>query len=691
LQAAESASLDVGLDALFAPRSVAVVGASDDPVKWGHWIAVRALRGRHRRAVHLVNRRGGEVLGRPALESLAALPEPVDLVVLAVPAATLERAVADSVAAGARAIVAISGSAEDGDAGGARDEAIAGIVRAAGVRLLGPNCLGVFDSEADLELVSNDLPSGPLGLISQSGNLGLEIAQHASRAGLGFSRFASLGNQADLTATELVRALVAHEPTRVIAVYAEDFMDGRAFARAAADAGAAGKPVVLLAIEDTEATARAVRSHTGALASDGAVIDAACEAAGVERVRSPQELVDVAEAMLRLPRPRGRRVAVVADGGGHAGVAAGLAAEAGLELPALGGPLAARIRGELGPAAATVNPIDLAGAGERDIACFERVADLILDSGEVDALLITGYFGGYGEYAEELRERELAVAERLSTVVHASGRPLYLHTMNADSPAAELLRRGGVPVQPAIERSVATLARLAEPAGATGIPAVPDPADPARDTGYAAVRELLAAGGVGFVEAVTVTGAEEAVAAADGLGYPVVVKALGLLHKSDAGGVVLDVRDSAAVAAAARDLSDRLAPEALSVERMAPVGDGVELLAGARWDPRFGPVALVGLGGIHAETLADVRVGLAPLSADAAERLLLGLRGADLLLGARGRPPVDLGAAAEAVAALSRVAAEHPELAELEVNPLLATPTGAIALDARAVRAGRRP
>jgi acyl-CoA synthetase (NDP forming) len=668
--------------ALFAPSSVAVVGASDDPVKWGHWLALRALRGEHRRTVHLVNRRGGEVLGRPALRSLAQLPEPVELAVLAVPAASLEGAVAESIAAGARAIVAITGSAEDGDAGGVRDTAIAAMVRDAGVRLLGPNCLGVFDAEAELELVSNDLPSGSIGLISQSGNLGLEIAQHAARAGLGFSRFASLGNQADLTLTELVHALAAHEPTRAIAVYAEDFVDGRAFAQAAAGAG---KPVVLLAIEHTDATARAVRSHTGALASEGAVIDAACGAAGIERVRSPQELVDVAEALLRQPRPRGQRVAVLADGGGHAGVAAGLAAAAGLEVPALSAPLAARLREELGPAAATANPIDLAGAGERDVTCFERVADLMLESGEVDALLMTGYFGGYGEYAESLRERELAVAERLAAVVPARGRPLYVHTMNAESPAADVLRRRGVPVQPAIERAVATLARFAGAAAPVGVPALPPPAAAAGDTSYTAMRALLADEGVPFVDAVTVAGAQQALVAAERLGYPVVVKALGLLHKSDVGGVVLDVRDSAALAVAVEDLVERLAPAGLSVERMAPLHEGVELIAGARWDPRFGPIALVGLGGIHTETLADVRMGLAPLTPHAAERLLRGLRGAQLLLGARGRAPVDLRAAAEAVAALSRVAAEHPELAELEVNPLLALPEGALALDARAL------
>jgi acetate---CoA ligase (ADP-forming) len=216
---------------------------------------------------------------------------------------------------------------------------------------------------------------------------------------------------------------------------------------------------------------------------------------------------------------------------------------------------------------------------------------------------------------------------------------------------------------------------------------VPPPAPPVAGHGYVAARELLAAGGVPFIAARTVAPTPEAaLAAAAEVGYPVVVKALGLLHKSDAGGVRLGIASDAELAATVADLVARLQPPALSVERMAPEG-GVELIAGARWDPRFGPLVLAGLGGIHAETLADTAVALAPVDAAGAERLLRSLRGAPLLLGARGRAPVDLGAAAAAIAALSRVAATHPEIAEIEVNPLRALPDGALALDARIVPA----
>jgi acetate---CoA ligase (ADP-forming) len=232
------------LRALFAPESVTIVGASDDPVKWGNWLARGALRAEHRRAVHLVNRRGGEVLGRPAHRSLGEVPGRPDLVVLAVPPVALDQAVDEALAAGARAIVAITASAADGDAGGPGDAALAARVRSAGAVLLGPNCLGVFDAHAELELAAGDLPRGSIGLISQSGNLGLELGVLAAEAGLGFSRFVSLGNQADLAATELVGALAHHDATELIAVYVEDFRDGRALAAAAHAAREAGKHVV---------------------------------------------------------------------------------------------------------------------------------------------------------------------------------------------------------------------------------------------------------------------------------------------------------------------------------------------------------------------------------------------------------------------------------------------------------------
>ena len=671
------------LERLFAPGSVAIVGASADPRKWGNWLASRALRGEHRRAVHLINRRGGEILGRRAHRSLRELDAPVDLVLVTVPETLLEPTIEDALTAGAKAIVVISAGTE----GSGRDLTIGAKVREAGAVLVGPNCLGIFDAESELELASNDLPPGTIAMISQSGNLALEISVLMRETGLGFSRFVSLGNQADLTAAELIDATADHELTAGIALYVEDFRDGRAFVRAASRARAAGKPVVLLTASGHEAAARAIRSHTGALASDDAAIEAACAAAGIERVNSPRELVDVMQGLIRSPPSRGRRIGIMGDGGGHGGIAASLAAKAGLEVPELGSSTVAALSAQLPPTASCSNPVDLAGGGEADIRNFERTARTLLESGEVDAVLLTGYFGGYGEYADVFADPEMAAGAALAEAAASAGRPLVVHTMYSSSAPADALRRGGVPVYQAVEHAIDAMARLARTTESDlrEVPALPAPATPISDSSYDAARSLLAQGGVPFVAQRTVTSLEAALTAAAAIGYPVVVKALGAVHKSDAGGVKLGITDPDALAAAYSDIDARLHPEAFSVEAMAPLADGVELLIGARWDPRFGPVALAGLGGVYAEVMRDVAVSFAPTTDARAEAMLRSLKAFPLLDGARGRPALDVAAAAQALAALSRVAAAHPEISELEVNPLLVLPNGALGLDARIV------
>jgi acyl-CoA synthetase (NDP forming) len=673
------------LTPLFEPQTLAIVGVSADPGKWGYWFARDAALGAHRRRVYLVGRNGGEVHGMPVHRSLAELPEAPELVVLSVPADGLEEAVDESLAAGARALVAIAaGFAELGEEGAARERALVERVRAAGAALVGPNCLGLFDGATELQLASTPLPAGAIGFISQSGNVLLEVGLLLEDFGLGFSRAVSIGNQADLGATELVAALGEHTGTRVIGVYCEDFRDGRAFAEAARTAG---KPVVLLTVGRTDAGKRAARSHTGALTSDRDAVEAACRAAGIHLVDTPRELVDVAQALLAPNRPRGSRIAVIGDGGGYGAIASDLLGARGFELPVLSETTQAALREVLPPTAATANPVDLAGAGEQDVTSFARSTRALLEADDVDAVLFTAYFGGYSTLSEEMRDREVAVAELLAQATAETEKPLVVHTMYASSPAAWALRAAGVPVYRVIESAVDAIASLVADTSPLPppLPELPAAGPPLGDTGYAAARDALAAAGVPFGAARTVGSPEEAIAAAAELGYPVVLKALGFLHKSDEGGVALELRDERELAAAFDDLTDRLAPESCSVEEAEDVAAGFELLVGARRDPRFGPLIVVAAGGIHAEALRDVAVALAPVDEAAAEELVRSLASAPLLIGARGRPPLDVGAAARAVAALSRFAAEHPEAAEVEVNPLLLRREGAVGLDARIV------
>jgi acyl-CoA synthetase (NDP forming) len=443
---------------------------------------------------------------------------------------------------------------------------------------------------------------------------------------------------------------------------------------------------VLLTIGRSDAAVRAARSHTGALTSDLDVVDAACRAAGVHRVRTPRELVDAVQALLAGVRPRGRRVAIVGDGGGFGALAADLCSEGGLDLPVLEASTRAELRAVLPPTASTANPVDLAGAGEQDVSSFARTTRILLDAAEVDAVLLTAYFGGYSDASDELRARELEVARLLAVGVDESRCPLVLHSMYSGSAPAHALRLARVPVYRTIESAVAALTVLAnDDTPPHAIPSPPAAAPALQRSDYFAARAALAAAGVPFAEGRRVATREAALAAADEVGYPVVLKALGRVHKSEGGGVVLGVADAAQLAAALDDLLARLRPPELSVERYVDAADGFELLVGARRDPRFGAAVVVGAGGMFAEMLRDTAVALAPVGDDEARRLIMSLRAAPLLTGGRGRPPLAVAEAARVVVALSCFAAQQPEAAQVEINPLLVGVSSVVALDARLV------
>lgn len=677
------------VSALFDPKSVAILGASNDETKYGNWLSVQALRMAGTRTVHLVNRRGEHILGRPSVRHLSEVDERVDLVVITVPAQGFEEAVDDALKAGATAIVGVTaGFAELGADGRVLQDRIVARVRDAGAVLVGPNCLGVLDTTTDLTLASNPLPAGRIALLSQSGNMALELSGFLSVRGHGFSRFVSLGNQADLGVADLIRACVDHDGTDLIAVYCEDFGDGRAFVAAATEAARAGKPVVLLTVGGSEASRRGAQSHTGSLTSDTAVIDAACRAAGVHRVASPRALADAAATLLGYGTATVRRVGVIADGGGHAGVGSDVLTAAGLSVPEFAGSVSTALRELLPPSAAVSNPVDLAGAGEQDITSFASVLDTVLSGTDIDSVLVTGYFGGYGGYGENLARGEVDTAHTMTAIARRHGKPVVVHTMHPDSPAARMLVDGGVPVFAAVEDAVAALAVLARAAAPRPLPALPAAAArPVIAAEYWDARELMREAGVTFPDACLVADAAEATAAAQEIGYPVVLKAMGLLHKSDSGGVALGLTSERQLLDALTRMETALRPPGYCVEAMADLSDGIELIVGVQTDPRFGPVAMVGLGGIYTEVLADVAFALAPVDAATARGLLENLRAAALLHGVRGRPAVDLDAAAGTIAAITEVAVAHPEIAELEVNPLLVTPTRALGLDARIVLA----
>ena len=694
------------LTPLFEPRSVAVVGASGDLSKWGGDVSARLLQGEHRRAVYLVNGRGGEILGRQAYASLRDLPEGPELVILAMPAKLLEDVIDDCVAMGVKAVVAVTAMlGEMGAEGKAREQAAVTRLRAAGGLLVGPNCLGVADTISELSAVAFlDVLPGPVGLISQSGGFGEELNLRMAEYHLGFSRFVAIGNQADIDTPDVLRSFAGHDPTRAVVVYAEELRDGRRFAEAAHELVTSGTPVVLVAPGRSAASSRVARTHTGSLTSDSVAVDAACRAAGVVRVDTQREALETIAALLPPARPAGRRVAVVSDGGGTGAICADALAIAGLDVPAFTPETQERLRATLPENAGCSNPVDFAAA-TYDPEAYERVIGMVLDCGEVDAVVASGVIGFWGARFPGQTDRvakERASLLRMAARIRAAEVPFVANTPQTCAVVDEL-RAAGLPLYRDVESAVAALARLVEAAAPPlGVPELPPAAAPLADEGYWAARHALEEAGLPLVAArrVRVTGARSgrsdqdvlvtaALAAADDLGYPAALKAAGLLHKSDAGGVALGIEGPKALAAAIRDLRERLGQTDLALEQMAPVADGLELLVGCRWDPRFGPLLTVGIGGIFTELLADTGTALAPVGEELAARLLLELRGAALLRGVRGRPPLDVAAAAAAAAALSRFAAAHPEVAAVEVNPLLVLPAGCVALDARLVLAER--
>ena len=680
------------MQALFDPRSITVLGASDDPGKWGHILAARALRSCGERPVRLVNRRRAPVLGRStdasAAEARDRLGQALDLVLVCVPAAELTGAVTEAVAAGARTLVVITAGLSEVSAEGRRIERRAvEVARSAGARVVGPNCLGLVDTTTELQLSHDLLPSGDVAVLSQSGNVVLDLAALLEERGLGISRFVSVGNQADVSVVDLMESCVAHDGTGAVAVYAEDVVDGRGFVTVARRLREVGKPVVLLSPGRSAAAVRSAMSHTGSLVTASEVVDAACRAAGVRRTENPTQLADLLEALRAGRRRRGGRVTVLTDGGGHGAIAADALAAVGVQTPVLTDATQAVLRPLLRETSVAANPVDLAGAGERDPMTYVRALAALLDADEVDAVLVTGYFGSYSAHASALAGLEVEAAQQLVQVVGAQAKPVVVQTIHPRGPTAQALRGGGIPVHRHTDRAAAVLAGLADLAGPEDDLTLP-PAGPAvADLSYDGARRLFVAANVSFPPARTVADEAGLDAAVATIGPPLVLKALGRVHKSDDGGVVVGLRTTETARAAYADLCARLRPPAVSVEAMVDTGDGVEVIVGCLQDRRFGPVVMVGLGGVAAEVLADTAVALAPVSPASARRLLLSLRMAPLLLGHRGREPVDLDALATTVSRVSAVAAAHPELAQLELNPVLAQPSGAVALDARVVLA----
>ena len=558
------------------------------------------------------------------------------------------------------------------------------MVRAAGARLVGPNCLGLFDAAAEFQCTSFwDIPPGRIGVVSQSGTVLLELAERLGRAGHGISRAVSLGNQADIGIEEYV-ALFADDPhSAAVVVYVEHFRDGRGILAACARAKAAGKEVVLVVPRASEAVSRSVSSHTGSMVAPDTVIDEAVADLGLTRVSGIPELLTALDGLLSPARLPGRRIAILGDGGGSVTMATSAASAGGLEVPAFSPALVDRLRAVANPGCGLSNPVDVVGA--LDLAVFLPLIEEIAASGEVDGLLLSGFFNNVMTGAEAA---ERAVGAQVVEVARRHGLGLAVASVYPTEPALLAMSDLGIPRYDFPEQAVAALRHGLHHPARRALPALPAPVPPCPATDYFAARDTFAAAGIPFARAIRATSPDEALSAAVSIGFPVVLKALAFSHKSDGGGVKVGLRDEATFLAAF-DAMAPLSSPAYSVEAMADLRGGVEILIGAVRDASFGPTIAVGLGGTLTELMRDTVVALAPVDEVFAAGMIDRLRMAALLKGYRDRPAVDLPALARAVSQVSHLIAARPDIAEAELNPIFALPHGVIAVDARIVSGGR--
>jgi acetyl coenzyme A synthetase (ADP forming)-like protein len=681
----------------FAPRGVAVVGASTHRDKIGSAILTNLRTHGYRGALYAVHPTASSLDGVPAVPRVSLIPDPIDLAVIAVPAAAAPAVVDDCVARGVRAIVMITaGFGETGSAGARREADLLERVRRAGIRMVGPNCMGLLSTDPAVPVNATFAPvtppAGVLAMSTQSGALGLVILDYARSLELGLSSFVSVGNAADVSSNDLLQYWSSDPRTRVILLYVESFGNPRNFSAIARRVGRT-KPIVAVKSGRSAAGARAASSHTGALATRDVIVDALFRQAGVIRTDTIEELFDAGMLLAHQPVPRGRGVAILTNAGGPGILAADACEAHGLRLPALGEATLRTLRSFLPAEASVANPVDMIASASAEH--YERALRALLADDAVDSVLAI--------FIPPLVTRTEDVARAVLNGVRTAGvaaKPVLGVFMSATGANALV---APIPCFRFPEAAILALARVTAYGEWLRRPESVPPSfpDATRDGARALVAKALGRGGgwllpaevetlltilgIPVARAAQAASEEEAVRAAARIGYPVVLKAIGptILHKTEAGAVVLRLADEAAVRAAWHELTKRLG-EAMTgalVQEMVP--GGVEMLAGGMEDPTFGPVVACALGGTLTEILADAQFRLCPVGEAEARDMIAALRGAAILRGARGAKPADTAALEAVLLRLSALLEWCPEMREIEINPLLVLERGARAVDAR--------
>ncbi|MBE7436097.1 MAG: acetate--CoA ligase family protein [Anaerolineales bacterium] len=698
--------MDSPLLPFFQPRGVVVIGASTSPEKLGYGVTRNLIQGGYKGAIHLLAQKSGEVFGRKIHASLQDIPDPVDLAILIVPTQATPQVIEDCGRRGIHAAVIVSaGFREVGEEGAKLERQCVEVAQKHDVRLLGPNCIGTIDTHYPLDTTFLQPPmpeQGGIGFISHSGAFAAAIVDWARGQGFGFSRIVSLGNQADVNETDMLTMLADDPHTHVIVMYMESVSNGKRFVQAAGEV-AKRKPVIALKVGRFEAGQKAAASHTGALAASDTAFDAAFEKAGILRAETAEQMFDWARALERYPggiSTAGNdhsaysdtlsRIAILTNAGGPGVIAADSLENNNMVLARLSDDTLKVLSATLPPAANINNPVDMLASASPDQ--YAECLKILLQDKNVDAVMVI--------LPPPPMFKADEVAKAVNAVIGKSDKPVVIALMGSRlvEKAVESFTRSNVVTFPFPERAASALAALVKRTkGAQNLPNLQAEVKPKIGTSWTP-NELMTAYGIPSAPIKLARTEDEAVEIANELGYPVVMKIASpdILHKSDVGGVVLNIKDAASLQTAFTKMLTQIRsrvppPKVDGVHLQSHIAEGQEVIVGMMRDEQFGPLMMFGSGGVEVEGLKDVAFCLGPLDQSEAEDMMRKTWAGRKLKGFRSIPPVDEGSVRDVLINLSRLAAEHEEIEEIEINPLRVLSKGAVALDIRIKRIELKP
>ncbi len=712
----ETSKTIAAFDRIFKAESVAIIGASKDEAKRGYQAIKILLDNKFDGRIYPVNPKEKTILGLKCYRSVLDIPEEIDLVLITTPAHTLKKVLAECTEKGAAGAVVIAGGFGELGAEGMRYEKEI-VESAKGIRIIGPNTSGMISVAKGLNLVGlKNVPQGSIALLTQSGNIALTLITEAGlKSQMGFNYYVGVGNEADIKFHEYLEYFTEDPDTNVILMYVEGLREGRRFLQQASRTTQV-KPIVLYKSGRSAKGSKSAGSHTGALAGISEVSNSAFKRAGIITVQHSDEMFPIAESLASLPLIEEASIAILADGGGHATIAADYLSELGIKLPELEKETRAKLEAILPSNASLANPIDVAGGTDQNPAIFADCAEILLNDKNINGLLIVGLFGGYGiRFAKKLAFLEEDAAHRMGKLVRRIHKPIILHSLyNFAKPhSLDLLRYYKIPVYDSLEIAC----KCVEALSVYGSYLQKDHeegnfqfnwGEKATREGQKIIDDALAEGRTALLEheakeLLKLQGApvsmdrlahdeEEAVKIAEEIGYNVAMKIVSphILHKSDAGGVILNLKNEREV----REAFNLIIKNALQYRPDADIrgcivsqmsGEGVEVIIGTKNDDQFGPIVMFGLGGILVEMVKDVSFRVLPVSQYWASSMLDEIKLSSILDGVRGRPPCDKQAIAMLIEKVSDIIEGYPLIHEMDLNPVIVHQEGLTIVDARII------